>query len=151
PVETEQVASHQIVLLVHFTTSAHARQFFENREPDTVWPLDHPFSIVEFGESRQAEEFFFLRSLPGYLVEAGNGDRLSLGISVPVRVFVTEYSTTKLYDAEPPVAYLAELIWVHVVIPHARLRWAPRSMKIAVRWLVKGVRLSLVPRVRVTI
>jgi len=118
PIDGEQVDTHVIVLLTDISTSAIARQYFD-AVTDTTKPFQRPFSIVEFGELREAEEFFLLRSVPGYPLELGDGYRLNEGIKIPMNVFISEYSTTKLYDAEPPVEYLAYLIWVHVVMQHA--------------------------------
>lgn len=119
PVNGEAIDSHEIVLLVHLTTSAYAKEFYEKQLPNIGISFERPFSIVEFGRFTQAEEFFLFRKVIGDLTEVTGEKKLWQGIPVPMRVFLSEYSKTKIYDAQPPIPYLAELIWVHVVTPIA--------------------------------
>jgi hypothetical protein len=119
PVESKKVGSHEIVLLVHLTTSAYAKDFYQDKLPRTGVVFEHPFSIVEFGRFEQMQEFFLFRAVLGEPTEIGGEKKLRYGVSVPMRVFLREYAKTKLYDAQPPVPYLAELIWTHIVTPIA--------------------------------
>jgi hypothetical protein len=113
------VESHEIVLLVHLTTSAYAKDFYEQKLPTRGIVFKHPFSIVEFGRFEQMQEFFLFRTVLGEPTEIGGEGKLKYGVSVPMRVFLHEYAKIKLYDAQPPVPYLAELIWTHIVTPIA--------------------------------
>ncbi len=119
PMANQQIQSHEIVLLTHITTSAYAKEFYEKRFPETGLVFKRPFSIVEFGNVPQVQEFFFLKTILGEPTVIGRGEKLKYGVSVPMRVFLREYARTKLYDAEPPLPYLAELIWMHVCTPIA--------------------------------
>jgi len=119
PVANQQVQSHELVLLVHLTTSAYAKDFYEEHLPQTGIVFERPFSIVEFSRFSQMQEFFLLKTVLGEPTEIRGEKKLKYGVSVPMRVFLHEYARTKLYDAEPPLPYLAELIWVHVVTPIA--------------------------------
>lgn len=119
PVANQQIQSHELVLLVHLTTSSYAKEFYEEHLPQTGIVFERPFSIVEFGNITQVQEFFLLKTVLGEPTEIMKEKKLKYGIPVPIRVFLHEYARTKLYDAEPPIPYLAELIWVHVVAPVA--------------------------------
>jgi hypothetical protein len=45
---------------------------------------------------------------------------LEEGVKVSMNVFLQKYSTVKVYDADPPLPYMMELIWTHVVVDAAR-------------------------------
>jgi hypothetical protein len=119
PVPSKKVKSHETLLLVHLTTSAYAKDFYQEKLPTTGIVFKHPFSIVEFGRFTQMQEFFLFRTALGEPTEIGGEKKLKYGVSVPMRVFLYEYAKIKLYDAQPPVPYLAELIWTHIVTPIA--------------------------------
>jgi len=119
PVVNQQVQSHEVILLVHLTTSAYAIEFYREQLPHTGIVFERPFSIVEFGSISQAQEFFFFKTALGAPTEIGEEERLKYGVSVPMIAFVEEYARAKLYDAEPPIPYLVQLIWIHVVTPLA--------------------------------
>jgi len=119
PVVNQQVQSHEIVLLVHLTTSVYAEEFYKEGLPKTGIIFQRPFSIVEFGRVPQKDEFFFLRTVLGEPTEIGDKKGLKYGVKVPMRVLLHDYAKVKLYDAEPPIPYLVELIWVNVVLPIA--------------------------------
>ena len=60
-----------------------------------------------------------------------------------MEVFLAEYSTVKLYDAEPPVAYMAFLIWENMIGPRAsedpRYRKLRQNQKIEVQLEVEEI------------
>lgn len=116
PVTSEKVNSHEIVLLVHLTTSAYAKEFYQEQLSVAGIVFDRPFSIVEFGRTEQAQTFFFFKTVLGEPLEIDEEKKLKYGVAVPMRVFVREYAKTKLYDAQPPLTYLTQLIWEHIVV-----------------------------------
>lgn len=115
PVASKKVESHEIVLLVHLTTSVLAKDFYEQKLQKKGIAFKHPFSIVEFSRFEQMQEFFLFRAVLGKPTEIGGEEKLKFGVPVPMRVFLHEYAKIKLYDAQPPVPYLADLIWTHIV------------------------------------
>ena len=119
PTVSQQVKSHEIVLLVHLKTSAYAKEFYEEHVCQTGAVFERPFSIVEFGRHSQVEEYFLLKTGLGEPTEIGGEKKLKYSVSVPMRVFLHDYAKSKLYDAQPPLPYLAELIWRHVCTPIA--------------------------------
>jgi hypothetical protein len=76
PVASKKVESHEIVLLVHLTTSAYAKDFYQEKLPTRGIVFKHPFSIVEFGRFEQMEEFFLLRAVLGDPTEIGGEKKL---------------------------------------------------------------------------
>ena len=119
PTVSERVESHEVVLLVHQMTSAYAKEFYEEYLPQTGIVFERPFSIVEFGRQEQVQHYFFLKTVLGQPTEIGGEKKLKYGVPVPMRVLLHEYAKTLLYDARPPLPYLAELIWRHVCTPIA--------------------------------
>jgi hypothetical protein len=117
PVKNENVPSHEIVLLTHYTTSAYAIEFHDQELPKKNIKFKHPFSIVEFTRIPQAQEFFSFKSVLGE--PTGGKTQLKYGIQIPMKAFLTDTAKAKLYDAKPPLPYLAELIWVYTVTPLA--------------------------------
>ena len=133
PTEDKNLQSHELVLLVHQTTSRSAQDLYTREVAQGNLHFDRPFSIVQFNRSDQRVPYFFFTLVNGKVdcVE-GNVD-LHNGEQVPMQALLHLYSETKLYDAEPPVAYLLHLIWEHVLTPIAsehpkfgRLRRAQR-------------------------
>jgi len=59
PVTSEKMNSHEIVLLVHQTTSAYAKEFYQEQATVAAIVFGRPFSIVEFGRFEQVQAYFF--------------------------------------------------------------------------------------------
>lgn len=114
PIEGEMINNHELVLLVHINSSAYAIEYFERLQESKTIEYQYPVSIVEFGRIGQAEEQFFLRTRSGNPPGHAGSTTLQYGVNVPMRVFITEYAKTKLYDSQPPIPYLAEILWSHV-------------------------------------
>lgn len=114
PIEGEIIDSHELVLLVHIGSSAYAKEYLEKLRESKKIEYQFPLSIVEFGRIPQAEEQFFLRTVTGNPPEHEGPQTLQYGVYVPIRVFLFEYAKIKLYDAQPPIPYLAEMLWGHV-------------------------------------
>jgi hypothetical protein len=143
PTVSERVESHEVVLLVHLTTSAYAKEFYEEHLPQTGIVFERPFSIVEFGRQEQVQHYFFLKTVLGQLTEIGGEKKLKYGVSVPMRVLLHEYAKTLLYDARPPLPYLAEIIWRHVCTPIAsenpKFEHLRENQKIEVALAIEGI------------
>jgi hypothetical protein len=114
--ESQTIQSHEIVLLVHQTTSNNAIEYYN--KPTNNFNFTLPFSIIEFCQMNMVHEVFFAITCLGNPSEIGS-PALKSGVSIPMRILTTEYSLVKLYDTLPPIPYLAELIWVNVVTPKA--------------------------------
>jgi hypothetical protein len=112
------IQNQEIILLVHYTTSTYAVDFYNNEFNKNLSNFSVPFSVVEFSQINMAQEFLSFRTCLGSPTELGSLG-LRSGVRIPMIILTTEYSTIKLYDAEPPTPYLAELIWIHVVLPRA--------------------------------
>jgi hypothetical protein len=110
--KTHTVKSHDIVLLLHYSRAVAVRKFYESKQEIK---FVRRFCIIEFHRSSQAKEYFSLRIQSGTLSNRQVNGRLEEGIDIPMIVYLTQYSTCKIYDAEPPVPYLLDLIWTNVV------------------------------------
>jgi hypothetical protein len=113
PNKTQKVRSHDIVLLLHQSRAIAVKDYHEQNKAKIKF--SRPFCIVEFNRDSEGQEFFFFRTVAGVVSQKGLAERLRLGIPVPMSIYLIQYSTIKLYDAAPPLPYLLELIWTHIV------------------------------------
>jgi len=118
PSDDGKINSHDIVLILHQSRAVAVRKFYE-RNKDSLIKFIRPFVMVEFNRSDERKPFYFFRIALGNLTENSVNERLGNGVQVPMEVFVTTYSTIKIYDSEPPLPYSLELIWTNVVLPKA--------------------------------
>lgn len=118
PTDDGKVNSHDIVLILHQSRGARVLEFYEAHK-ETEIKIDRPFSIVEFNRSDEAAPYYFFRKLFGNISEEGINNTLKYGTPVPMHSLTALYSEIKLYDDEPPLPYLLELIWVNVVLQKA--------------------------------
>lgn len=114
PNASQKATKHDIVLLLHQSRAVAVKDYFEQNNNASI-KFTRPFSMVEFNRSSQGQEYFFFRTIFGAVTEKQLADRLKLGVSVPMNMYLLQYSTVKLYDTAPPVAYLLELIWTQVI------------------------------------
>jgi hypothetical protein len=114
PNDSQKVTAHDIVLLLHQSRAIKVKNYFTENSPKDIH-FTRPFSIVEFNRSSQGKEYFFFRNVSGNVSDQNLAARLEEGINVPMGIYLIQYSTVKLYDSTPPLPYLLELIWTHVV------------------------------------
>jgi flagellar biosynthesis chaperone FliJ len=109
PTENGNVAEFDIVLLVEHSRSRALKDFYEkNLEGDLK--LTKPFIIIEFNRSSQQKEFFFFRIEYGNLSNEVLHRKFYDGINVAMEVFVKQYSRIKIYDVEPEMPIMLQLI-----------------------------------------
>lgn len=119
PTGDEKIDSHDIVLILHQSRGERVSEFYETHKEKEI-EIKRPFSIVEFNRSDEVKSNYFFRKKLGDLSENEVDRQLKYGVQVPMEVFIGIYSTIKLYDDKPPLPYLLELIWTHVVLERAR-------------------------------
>jgi len=117
PTPDGKLKSHNIVLLIHQTTSRRAQDYYYEKNNKGEIKFTRSFSICQFNRSDQRVPYFFFQVVSGKINNTlGNVD-LDNGVQVPMEPLSKLYAKSKLYDAEPPLSYLLHLIWEHVVIP----------------------------------
>lgn len=119
PCPGERVERHDVVLLTHVTRVVAVCDYYQREADAGNVQFNRPFSIVSFVRSDERQPFFHFEKRLGQLSDQAFNDRLRRGVSVPMSVFVGVYSTVKIYDSEPPLPYMAQLIWEHIVVPRA--------------------------------
>jgi hypothetical protein len=119
PSDDGRVSSHDIVLITHQSRAVAVRKFFEARLGTEI-SFARTFVIVQCNRSDQGRMYLFFQRVSGTLSDGRLDQRLEEGVPVPMDVFVVKYSTVKLYDAEPPLPYMLQLIWDNVVVSAAR-------------------------------
>ncbi len=113
PNKTQKVRNHDIVLLLHQSRAIAVKDYYEQNKAQIKF--SRPFCIVEFNHDSEGQAFFFFRTVTGAVSQQELAERLRHGIPVPMLIYLSQYSTVKLYDAKPPLPYLLELIWTHVL------------------------------------
>jgi hypothetical protein len=129
PSESKTVDGHDIVLLTHQTRAVTVEDYYRAKQECGEVKFTKPFIIVEFNESHEAKAFLFFRTRLGQLSWKHLDEVLRLGKGVPMQVFVAKYSTIKFYDAQPPNAYMIEVIWTNVVMAAVSDKPAFRDLK----------------------
>jgi hypothetical protein len=108
------VTTHDVVLLLHQSRARAVSKFYEKHSGSTI-QFQRPFCIVEFNRSNERKAYFFFRKERGDLSEATINQRLENGVQVPMFELTRAYSEIKIYDQEPPLAYMLHLIWEQVI------------------------------------
>lgn len=116
PCDGGKVKNHDIVLRLDQTRGVAVKRFYESKKGKEII-FKRPFIIVQF--NRNTEDFYFFQKIEGDLSEPNINERLIEGVPVPMVVFVSTYSEIKLYDDEPPLPYLIDLIWTNIVFQQA--------------------------------
>lgn len=119
PTPDELLKQHDIVLLVHQTTSVSACDYWKSETASGRLKFDRHFAIFQFNRSDQRIPYFFFQRAEGTGSQPAGGIDVRQGVPVPMQALVELYSESKLYDAEPPLPYLLHLIWENVIIPIA--------------------------------
>lgn len=118
PTQDEKVTYHDIVLILHQSRAARVQKYYETKRGTDI-TFSRPFIMVLFNRSDERRSYYFFQKTVGKLTEGEIDQRLSDGVQVPMEVFVTTYSTIKIYDSKPPLPYLMHLIWENVITPDA--------------------------------
>ena len=119
PSQDGRVDQHDVVLIIEQGRAVRVRKFYESNT-GTI-KFTRPFIMVQINRSDNRQPYYFFQRVFGTLSDASLDTVLEEGKKVPMKVFLEKYSTVKLYDAEPPLPYLMELIWTQVVVDAARL------------------------------
>lgn len=119
PTENGTVSTHDVVLIVEQGRANKIRKFFEKHQGTKI-NFARPFVIVQCNRSDNREPYYFFATISGQLTAPEINELLDDGTKVPMKVLVEKYSTVKIYDAEPPLPYMMDLIWSHVVLEDAR-------------------------------
>jgi hypothetical protein len=123
------VNTHDIILLLHIIRSVSVKRYYEDRKDGEII-FRRPFCIIEYSRSSQSKEYFFMRTQYGNVSDQNIDRKLSEGVQIPMFVFIDIYSTFKIYDAKPPLPYLLEIIWTHIVTLKASYDPKFRSLRI---------------------
>jgi hypothetical protein len=114
PSASGTVPTHDVVLLLHQSRARAVSKFYEKHRGSTI-RFQRPFCIVEFNRSNERNAYFFFRKEKGDLTETKVNERLDNGVQVPMFASTSTYSEIKIYDSEPPLAYMLHLIWEQVI------------------------------------
>jgi hypothetical protein len=120
PTDAGTVPQHDVVLITEQGRASKVKKFFEKHQGDRI-QFTRPFVIVQCNRSDNREPYYFFLRIVGKLSSSTVDGQLEDGIKVPMKVLVEKYSTVKIYDAEPPLPYMIDLIWSHVVLEAARV------------------------------
>lgn len=114
PTASGRVPRHDVALLLHQSRAARVARFYQTKK-SREFMFQRPFAVVEFNRSDERKSYFFFRIFDGHLSASQVNAQLGDGVQVPMSELLDVYSKVKLYDAEPPLPYLMQIIWEHVV------------------------------------
>lgn len=114
PSASGTVTTHDLVLLVHWSRGRAVCKFYDRHLGREV-QFQRPFCIVEFSRSNERQAYFTFRTAKGNVTNAGVSAKLENGVQVPMLALTRAYSEIKIYDHEPPPAYMLHLIWEQVI------------------------------------
>ncbi|MFA5181447.1 MAG: hypothetical protein WC405_09030 [Syntrophales bacterium] len=117
PTESGHVKNHDIVLLVNQERCSQIVRYYKGISEKEI-KIERPFIIVQFNRSDGRRQYYFFQKQFGDLSNEGVNVRLDDGEKLPMDLFVAYYAKIKLYDSEPPIPYLIQLIWENVVLQH---------------------------------
>jgi hypothetical protein len=120
PTDAGTVPQHDVVLITEQGRASKVKKFFEKHLGEKI-KFTRPFVIVQCNRSDNREPYYFFQRIVGKLSSSAVDGQLEDGSKVPMRVLVTKYSTVKIYDAQPPLPYMIDLIWSQVVLEAARV------------------------------
>ena len=120
PTDAGTVPQHDVVLITEQGRASKVKKFFEKHQSEKI-QFTRPFVIVQCNRSDNREPYYFFHRIVGKLSSSAVDEQLEDGTKVPMKVLVEKYSTVKIYDAKPPLPYMMDLIWSHVVLEAARV------------------------------
>ena len=115
PSNDEKVISHDIILLLHQSRAVVVCEYYNNKK-DSEIKFNRPFVIIQFNRADERIPYYFFQKRLGDLTEKHINNKLHYGTSVPMDDRIPEFSIIKIYDSEPPLPYLIDLIWTNVVL-----------------------------------
>jgi hypothetical protein len=119
PSVDQKVQTHDVVLITEQGRAVAVTKYFELRK-DTETIFSRPFVIISCNRSDNRQPYYFFERRSGKLSHPAVDAMLEGGTKVPMQKLLDKYSTVKLYDAQPPLPYMMDLIWTNVVIDAAR-------------------------------
>lgn len=115
PTVTGFINNHDIALLVNQERCSQIVKYYKNIDENEI-KIERPFIIIQFNRSDGRRHFYFFQKQLGDLSNKNVNAILDDGEKVPMDLFVASYAKIKLYDSEPPLPYLIQLIWENVVL-----------------------------------
>lgn len=112
--EDEKISHSDAVMLIHQSRGRQFVRFLENQKdtvPDSVGPNT---CVVEFNESEETLAYYFFRLEFGSIPDVELGERLDIGVEVPLDKLRMSFPNIQYYDAEPPMPLLLTHLWTNV-------------------------------------
>lgn len=114
PTSAGKISEFDIVLLVQQSRSRSVIDYYLKKLPAKD-KINKTFAILEFNRASQGKEYFHFRIEHGTLSDKQVSKKFMEGLYVPYDIYITKYSTIKLYDSEPPLPLLLQLIYDCVI------------------------------------
>lgn len=112
--EAEKISHSDAVMLIHQSRSRQFVRFLQNQK-DTVRDSVGPNTcVVEFNESEEAVAYYFFRLEFGRIPDVDLGERLDVGVQVPLDKLRMSFPNIQYYDTEPPMPLLLTHLWTNV-------------------------------------
>ena len=114
PTSIGNISEFDIVLLVQQSRSRAVIDYYLKTLPEKH-RINKTFAILEFNRASQGKEYFHFRIEHGTLTNKHVENKFRQGLYVPYEIYISKYSTIKIYDTEPPLPLLLQLIYDCVI------------------------------------
>lgn len=109
------IPQYDAVLLVNLTYSVALGEHLEllrAKDPNAVGPTT---AIVEYSRQDQVESWILYRLHWGHISDTDLHQELHYSKNVPIDRVLASFGAVKFYDADPPLPYLLEELWLNVL------------------------------------
>lgn len=113
----ELIPERNVVALIGIPRAADFAEYVDYLAEKENWSFSGRVCFIEFGRLSEVEEFLYLRIHAGDMEGPELKDRLRKGIPVPLEPLLNTFRGRKFYDAEAPIEYVMEQLWLHIFHP----------------------------------
>lgn len=106
--EDERIGLHDLSLLVNDFKRGVAKRYFEDKA------FQRKFSLVACARVSESKEYFKIEKYYGSFSDSRIETKLSDPVPVPLEKILGKISRVKFYDAEPPIEYVMNVLWMNV-------------------------------------
>jgi hypothetical protein len=106
--ENSKIKTHDISLLVNDLKRTDAKRYFDDKT------LQRKFSLVACARISEAKEYCKIEKYHGSYSDERLEKKFRDPIPVPLEKIISKISAVKFYDADPPVEYTMNVLWMNV-------------------------------------
>jgi hypothetical protein len=106
--DSERIRLHDLSLLVNDLKRGIAKRYFVDKT------FQRKFSLIACARISEANEFYKIEKYYGTFSDDRLDQKLSDPVAVPLEKVIHIISSIKFYDAEPPIEYTMNVLWMNI-------------------------------------